>query len=138
MQPGKNTDNGHQIKQITGMTPIEKENDQDIRKSWAENIIGFLNNDKKWKYENTFRFRADLTKTLNGKVVAALDECLLGEDIGGFVGAYLFDNIEAIKESAATMKNIFSDNKNYEAGETTFVRIYQHLSRSTYMARAYG
>ena len=113
--------NGYRMKQIIGMTPIEKENDPDFRKSWAENIIGFLNNEIKWKYENTFRFRADLTKTLNGKVVAALDECLLDEDIGGFVGAYLFDNIEAVKESAATMKNIFSDNENYETGETTLL-----------------
>ncbi len=47
-----------------------------------------------------------LPKLLNRKLVAALDECLLDEDIGGFVGAYLFDNVEAVKESAATMKNI--------------------------------
>jgi hypothetical protein len=99
--------NRYRMKQIIGMTPIEKENDPDFRKLGAENIIGFLNNEIKWKYENTFRFRADLNKTL---MVAALDECLLDEDIGGFVGAYLFDNIEAVKESAVTMKNIFSDN----------------------------
>ncbi len=51
------------MKQIIGMTPIEKENDPDFRKLWTENIIGFLSNEIKWKNENTFRFRADLTKT---------------------------------------------------------------------------
>jgi hypothetical protein len=44
-------------------------------------------------------------------LVAALDECLLDEDIGGFVGAYLIDIVEAVKKSAVTMKNIFSDMK---------------------------
>ncbi len=44
-------------------------------------------------------------------MVAALDECLLDEDIGGFVGAYLIDIVEAVKKSAVTMKNIFSDMK---------------------------
>ena len=67
--------NGYLMKQIIGMTTIEKENDPDIRKFWAENIIGFLNKGIKWKHENTFRFRADLTKTVNGKLVATLDEC---------------------------------------------------------------
>jgi hypothetical protein len=98
---------------MIGMTTIEKENDPDIRKFWEENIIGFLNNDVKWKYENSFRSRADLTKTVNGKLVTTLDECLLDKDIGGFVGAYLFDDVEAVKESAEIMKNIFSDLENY-------------------------
>jgi hypothetical protein len=39
----------------------------------AENIIDFLNKEVKWKYENTFKFRADLTKTVNGKSVGTLD-----------------------------------------------------------------
>ncbi len=54
-------------------------------------------------------------------MVATLDECLLDEDIGGFVGAYLFDDVEAVKESAEIMKNIFSDLENYEKGETSLL-----------------
>jgi hypothetical protein len=42
----------------------------------------------------------------------------LDEDIGALVGAYLFDDVEAMKESAEIMKNIFSDLENYEKGET--------------------
>ncbi len=91
------------------MTPIDKEDDPEFRKLWAENIIGFLNNEVKWKYENTFRLRADLSKTANGKLVGALDECLLGEDIGGFVGAYLFEDVDTVKQNSEIMKNIFSD-----------------------------
>ena len=44
--------NGYRNKQIIGMTPINKENDPEFRKVWAENIIAFLNNEVKWKYEN--------------------------------------------------------------------------------------
>ena len=73
--------NGYRNKQIIGMTPIKKENDPEFRKVWAENIIAFLNNEVKWKYENTFRFRADLTKNMNGISGGTLDECMLDEDI---------------------------------------------------------
>ncbi len=110
--------NGYQLKQIIGMTPIDKENDPEFRKIWAENILGFLNNEVKWKYENTFRFRADLTKTVNEKWVGTLDECWLDEGIGGFVGAYLFDDVETVKQNSEIMNNIFSDMENYESGET--------------------
>jgi hypothetical protein len=44
------------------MTPIEKENDSDFRKLWADNIISFLNNESKWKYENTSDFGQTLPK----------------------------------------------------------------------------
>ena len=110
--------NGYRNKQIIGMTPINKENDPEFRKVWAENIIAFLNNEVKWKYENTFRFRADLTKNMNGKSGGTLDECMLDEDIGGFVGAYLFDDVESVKQNSDIMNYIFSDMENYESGGT--------------------
>ncbi len=37
------------------------------------------------------KFKADITLTSDEKVSSSLDECLLDEDIGGFVGSYLFD-----------------------------------------------
>jgi hypothetical protein len=40
------------------------------------------------------------------------------EDIGGFVGAYLFEDIESVKQNSDIMHNIFSDMKNYESGDT--------------------
>jgi hypothetical protein len=39
---------------------------------WASKIIDFLKNEIQWKYENTFRFSADLTITGNGKSVVTL------------------------------------------------------------------
>jgi hypothetical protein len=106
------------MKQIIGITPIDEDNDPEFRKIWADKIISFLNDEVKWKYENTFRFRADLTKTVNGKLAGTLDECLLGDDIGGFVGAYLFDDVETVKQNSDIMDNLFSDMENYENGET--------------------
>ncbi len=69
-----------------------------------------------WKH---IRFHADLTKTSNGKWDATLGDCLLDEDILGFVGAYLFDDVETVKESTEIMKFFFSDLGNYEKGDTT-------------------
>jgi hypothetical protein len=43
---------------------------------------------------------------------------MLDEDIGGFVGAYLFDDVESVKQNSDIMNNIFSDKENYESGDT--------------------
>jgi len=77
---------GYKCCQILGIAPQEKENDGCFRKAWAEKIIHYLNNDVKWKYENLFKFKVDVMRTLESKVCSSLDECLLDEDIGGFVG----------------------------------------------------
>jgi hypothetical protein len=73
-------------RQILGIAPQKKENEPDYRKDWADKIIEYLNNGIKWKYENTFGFRVDVTRNIITKFVSSLDECLLDEDIGGFVG----------------------------------------------------
>jgi hypothetical protein len=59
----------------------------------------------------------DVTKTLESKVCSSLDECLLDEDIGGFVGTYLFDDIQKIKESNKITTAIFGDEENLEIEE---------------------
>jgi len=41
----------------------------------------------------------DVTRTLESKVCSSLDKCFLDEDIGGFVGTYLCDDIQKVKES---------------------------------------
>jgi hypothetical protein len=65
-----------------------------------------MNNEIKWKYSNNFKFRGDLTKMINGKVANRLDEVLLDEDIGGFVGMFLFDSVEYIIDNSNFMKDI--------------------------------
>jgi hypothetical protein len=98
--------------QILGIAPQEKENDGCFRKAWAEKIIHYLNNDIKWKYENLFKFKVDIIRTLENKVCSSLDECLLDEDIGGFSGTYLFDDIQKVKESNTIMTAIFGNEEN--------------------------
>mgnify|MGYP007113547423 FL=1 len=73
------------------------------------------------KYENMFKFKADITLTSDEKVSSSLDECLLDEDIGGFVGSYLFDDIGLIKESDEVMKAIFGHEENLFMGETVLL-----------------
>jgi len=109
---------GYKSRQIIGITPQAKENDAIFRKSWAEKIIQYLNNNIRWKYENTFKFKADITLTSDEKVSSSLDECLLDEDIGGFVGSYLFDEIALIKQNDKVMKAIFRHKENLFMSET--------------------
>ena len=109
---------GYKSKQILGIAPQDKENDSDYRKDWADKIIEYLNNGIKWKYENSFRFRADMTRNKNGKIDSSLDEVLLNEDIGGFVGLYLFDEVNTIKDNKEIMGYIFGNKKNLEQGES--------------------
>jgi hypothetical protein len=65
-----------------------------------------------------FKFKANITLTSDEKVSSSLDECLLDEDIGGFVGSYLFDEIESIKQNNKVMKAIFGHEENFFMGET--------------------
>jgi hypothetical protein len=77
-----------------------------------------MNNEIKWKYSNVFKFRGDLTKTSNGKVISSLDEVLLGEDIGGFVGLFLFNSVDDIKDNKEVMRDIFGNPENLEVGDS--------------------
>jgi hypothetical protein len=66
---------------------------------------------KSWKYGNTFQIRADVTRSTNRNLDSSLDKCLLNEDIGGFVGLYLLDDVKGIKDNKQIMKIIFGDKK---------------------------
>ncbi len=105
---------GYKSQQLIGIVPQEKENNSDFRRAWAEKIINYLNSEVNWKYENIFKFKADITRTLNDQINSSLDECLLDEDIGGFVGTYLYEDVDDIKNNSQIMKNIFGHEENLE------------------------
>jgi len=46
---------------------------------------------------------------INGKVANCLDEVLFDEDIGSFVGMFLFDSVDDIKDNNDDMRNIYSE-----------------------------
>jgi hypothetical protein len=100
---------GYKACQFLGIAPQDYENDSEFRKNWADKIINFMNNEIKWRYSNMFKFRGDLTKTLNGKVTSSLDEVLLDKDIGGFVGLFLFNSVDDVKDNKEVMGDIFSN-----------------------------
>ena len=70
---------------------------------------------------NIFKFKADITKTSGKKVSSSLDSILLDTDIGGFVGSYLFDYVDGIKNNLEIMKSIFGNEENLEVGETVLL-----------------
>ena len=45
---------------------------------------------------------------INGKVANCLDEVLLDEDIGGFVGMFLFDSVDDINNNSNVQLNILT------------------------------
>jgi hypothetical protein len=109
---------GYKARHFLGIAPQGSKNDNEFHKKWADKIINFMNNEIKWKYSNNFKFRGDLTKIINGKVANCLDEVLLDEDIGGFVGMFLFDSVDDIKNNSNVMKDIFENVENLEIGDS--------------------
>jgi hypothetical protein len=61
-------------------------------------------------------------------VCSSLDECLLDEDIGGFVGTYLFDDIQKVKENSKIMTAIFGNEENLEIGENILLANWDNWS----------
>jgi hypothetical protein len=114
---GKLQSSGYKTRQILGISPEGKETSSEYRKIWAEKIIDFLNN-MEWKYENTFRFRADITKFSDGELKSSLDDVMLDEDIGGFVSMFLYDDVNSIKNNSKIMSSIFGYDENREKGES--------------------
>jgi hypothetical protein len=76
-----------------------------------------LNTEVNWKYENHFKFKADITRISNDKVNGSLDEFLLDEDISGIIGTYVFNDIEIVKRNLEKMKSIFGNEENLENGK---------------------
>ena len=112
----KYSTSGYKARYLLGIAPADKENDESFCHMWAEKIIKYINEEVKWKYPNSFKLRGDLTKLVNGKVAGCLDEALLDEDIGGFVGMYLFNAVDDIKNNTEIMGDIFSHPENREIG----------------------
>jgi hypothetical protein len=109
---------GYKACQFLGIAPQDHENDPEFCKNWADKIISFMNNEIKWRYSNMFKFRGDLTKTSNGKVISSLDDVLFDEDIGGFVGLFLFNSVNNIKDNREVMGDIFGNPENLEVGDS--------------------
>jgi len=119
---------GYKAHHFRGIAPQERENDNEYHKKWADKIINFMNNEIKWKYSNNFKFRGDLTKMINGKVAKCLDEVLLDEDIGGFVGIFFFDSVDDIKDNSDVMKDIFGNVENVEVGDSILMANWKNWS----------
>jgi len=65
---------------------------------------------------------------MNGKVANCLDEVLLDEDIGSFVGMFLFDSVDDIKDNSDVMKDIFGNVENLEVGNSILMANWKNRS----------
>lgn len=114
----KTQGNGFKCKQILGVAPENYENNPDFRKRWAEKIINYLNSEITWTYQNVFKFKADITRVSDNSVVSCLDECLLDEDLGAFVGVLFRNEQTKVIHNELLMKTIFGNSENLANGET--------------------
>jgi len=105
----------------------------DFGRVWAEKIISYLNSEVSWKYENIFKFKADITRTFNDQINSSLEECLLDEDIGGFVGTYMYEDVDDIKNNIQIMKNIFVHEENLEIGKMILLQNWNNWNNDEYI-----
>jgi GTP-sensing pleiotropic transcriptional regulator CodY len=105
----------------------------DFGRVWAEKIISYLNSEVSWKYENIFKFKADITRTFNDQINSSLEECLLDEDIGGFVGTYMYEDVDDIKNNIQIMKNIFGHEENLEIGKMILLQNWNNWNNDEYI-----
>jgi len=62
----------------------------------------------------------------NDPINSSLGECLLDEDIGGFVGTYLYEDVDDIKNNIQIMKNIFGHEENLEISEMILLQNWKN------------
>ncbi len=67
---------------------------------------------------------------MNGKVYNCLDEVLLDEDIGGFVGMFLFDSLDDIKDNSDIMKDIFGNDEKIEICDSILMVYWNNWSNN--------
>jgi hypothetical protein len=67
---------------------------------------------------------------VNGKVYNCLDEVLLDEDIGGFVGMFLFDSLDDIKDNSDIMKDIFGNDEKIEICDSILMVYWNNWSNN--------
>ena len=73
---------------------------------------------------------------INGKVANCLDEVLFDEDIGGFVGMFLFDSVDDIKDNNDVIKNIFGNDENLEVGDSILMANWKNWSNEEDQGRS--
>lgn len=123
--------NGFKCKQILGVAPDDRENSPDFRKRWAEKIINYLNSEITWTYQNVFKFKADLTRVSDNSIVSCLDECLLDEDLGAFVGVLFQEKQTKVIHNELLMKSIFGNSENLAIGETILLTNWDNWNDDT-------
>jgi len=69
------------------------------------------------------KYKAEKDYMINGKVANCLDE-----DIGGFVGLFLFDSVDDIKDNSDVMKDIFGNVENLEVGDSILMANWKNWS----------
>jgi hypothetical protein len=83
-------------KQFLILLPEGLENTKTNRKSWAEKVMNAAKSVGIWRFAPVFEYAGDESNSKEENVVDNLDMHLLNADIAGFLGRYVFDDINDI------------------------------------------
>ena len=98
-----------------------------MRKKWVQGIIDCLNSHLlDFQYRQDFRFKADETEMVEGKIDGKLDSYLIDEDIGGILGRFVYDDVESVINDMNSVRNIFGSQQNRENCNEILSRFWHH------------
>ena len=99
-------------KQFLILLPNGLENTKGNRKAWAEKIMSAAKSVGLWRFAPVFEYAGDESDSKEDHVVDKLDMHLLNADIAGFLGRYVFDDVNDIINDDDYKEQIYADQSN--------------------------
>ena len=99
-------------KQFLILLPRDLENTKTNRKAWAEKIMNAAKSVGIWRFAPIFEYAGDESNSKEEDGVDKLDMHLLDADIAGFLGRYVFKDINEIINDDDFKDQIYANEKN--------------------------
>jgi signal recognition particle GTPase len=106
---------GYMAKQFLILLPESLENTKTNRKAWAEKIMNAAKSVGIWRFAPVFEYAGDESNSKEENVVDNLDMHLLNADIAGFLGRYVFDDINDIINDNDFKNQIYAEESNKQS-----------------------
>jgi hypothetical protein len=103
---------GYMAKQFLILLPKDLENNHSNRKAWTERVMNIAKTVGIWRFPPIFEYAGDESISKDDSMVDKLDMHLLNADIGGYLGRYIFDDVNDVLKDDYYKDQIFSDETN--------------------------
>jgi hypothetical protein len=99
-------------KQFLVLLPKDMENNRANRKAWTERIMTVAKSVGVWRFAPVFEYAGDETVCKDDTTVDKLDMHLLNADIAGFLGKFVFDDVNDILNDSEYKDQIYENEQN--------------------------